>query len=177
MIIDAMDLLYTNRFDSFCLVSSDSDFTRLAGRIRESGQTVYGFGERKTPKPFVAACDKFIYIENLLCHEESVPHGKMVVPETQAQIQQVQGCDHLAKQLRAAVEAASDENGWAKLSHVGDLLTTRDSDFDSRTYGYHKLSDLIADTSLFDITRHAPREGRPSDIYVRDKRRTQKTSA
>ncbi|CAI7611770.1 unnamed protein product [Penicillium pancosmium] len=166
MIIDAMDLLYLRRFDGFCLVSSDSDFTRLAGRIRESGLIVYGFGEHKSPKPFVAACDKFIYTENLVYHEDLIPHPeRIIVPRNHDPVQHTPGTDHLA------IETASDDEGWAALSHVGDLLTRKHPDFDSRNYGYSKLGDLISASPLFDVIRHSPREGKPKGIYVRDKRR------
>lgn len=175
MIIDAMDLLYSSRFDGFCLVSSDSDFTRLAARIRESGLTVYGFGERKTPKPFVAACDKFIYTENLAHLEELLPHAdKAVVPQNHPPSPQVQEDGHLASQLRTTVETVSDDDGWSRLSKVGQLLTTQYPDFDSRTYGYSKLSDLISASSLFETARRSPRDGLLPEIWVRDKRRRHK---
>ncbi|GLZ06557.1 hypothetical protein Acsp03_40230 [Actinomadura sp. NBRC 104412] len=163
MVIDAMDLLYSERFDGFCIVSSDSDFTRLAARIRESGLTVYGFGEHKTPKPFVAACDKFIYIENL-----TAPDGGAPAPARQAA--KLKADTALVRQLRNAVEAASDDDGWAPLASVGHIITKQQPDFDSRTYGYTKLSDLMAATSLFALDRRSPGEGKPSVIYVRDKR-------
>src|SRR5271170_5747243 len=112
MVIDAMDLLYSGRFDGFCIVSSDSDFTRLAARLRESGLTVYGFGERKTPKPFVAACDKFIYIENLTYHESvAAPAGEAAKPTPRATAAQLKGDTALVSLLRNAVEAASDDDG------------------------------------------------------------------
>ncbi|KNG85403.1 hypothetical protein ANOM_007108 [Aspergillus nomiae NRRL 13137] len=124
MIIDAMDLLYSNRYDGFCLVSSDSDFTRLAARIRESGAIVYGFGEHKTPQPFVAACDKFIYTENLVHIDELVPHAdSAIVPKNHLSTRQTEKDSCLASQLRTTVEAASDDDGWARLSVIGHLLT------------------------------------------------------
>ena len=173
MVIDAMDLLYSGRFDGFCLVSSDSDVTRLASRLRESGLTVYGFGERKTPKPFVAACDKFIYIENL-AHESSAAAGPAdaataTVPRASAA--QLKGDAALVSQLRHAVEAASDDDGWAQLGHVGLLITKQQPDFDARSYGYGKLSDLMAATTLFELERRSVGDGRPGAIYTRDKRR------
>lgn len=178
MIIDAMDLLYLSRFDGFCLVSSDSDFTRLAARIRESGLIVYGFGEHKTPKPFVAACDKFIYTENLVYHEELVPHpDRVIVPENHVPVRHAQEDNHLASLLHTTIETASDDDGWAELSTVGQFLTKKHPDFDPRTYGYSKLSDLISAFPLFDVVRHPPREGKPKGIYVRDKRRGRKNSA
>ena len=173
MVIDAMDLLYTDRFDGFCLVSSDSDFTRLAARIRESGLTVYGFGERKTPKPFVAACDKFIYIENLAYDQVSAEPAAAETlrpqpPSTAATLKQDTALVNL---LRNAVEGASDDDGWAALASVGHIITKQRPDFDSRNYGYAKLSELIAATTLFELDRRSPGDGKPRIIYVRDKRR------
>ncbi|EIT81596.1 hypothetical protein AO1008_02431 [Aspergillus oryzae 100-8] len=178
MIIDAMDLLYSNRYDGFCLVSSDSDFTRLAARIRESGVIVYGFGENHTPKPFVAACSKFIYTENLVHLDRLVPHANsVVVPENHSSALQAHKDDHLASMLRTAVEGASNDDGWARLCRVGQMLTKRYPDFDSRTYGYHKLSDLITASSLFETSRRSFRRGSPPDIIVRDIRRKPKSCA
>jgi uncharacterized LabA/DUF88 family protein len=172
MVIDAMDLLYSGRFDGFCLVSSDSDFTRLAARLRESGLTVYGFGERKTPKAFVAACDKFIYIENL--RRDAAPAGAvdaLPAAAARASAAQLKRDAALVSQLRDAVEAASDDDGWAALGYVGTLVTKQKPDFDSRSYGYAKLSDLMAATTLFELERRSTGDGRPGVIYVRDKRR------
>ncbi len=177
MVIDAMDLLYSGRFDGFCIVSSDSDFTRLAQRLRESGLTVYGFGERKTPKPFVAACDKFIYIENLRFEEETAGGGAEVVGVTPAKrvpatAAQLKDDAALVTLLRGAVEAASDDDGWASLSAIGNIITNQRPDFDSRSYGYAKLSDLVQATTLFDLERHSPGDGKQAVIFVRMKRRT-----
>jgi uncharacterized LabA/DUF88 family protein len=173
MVIDAMDLLYSGRFDGFCIVSSDSDFTRLAARLRESGLTVYGFGERKTPKPFVAACDKFIYIENLTYTESAAEPagaaGRQPPPRPSAA--QLKADAALVSQLRNAVEAASDDDGWAALASVGHIITNQSPVFDSRTYGYAKLSDLMAATTLFDLDRRSPGDGKPEIIYARAKRR------
>jgi uncharacterized LabA/DUF88 family protein len=167
-----MDLLYSSRYDGFCLVSSDSDFTRLAARIREAGLVVYGLGEEKTPKPFVAACDKFIYTENLVHLDELVPHAdSIVLPGKSSSAKQAQNDHHLAIQLRTTVEAASNDDGWARLSDVGQLLTKRNPDFDSRSYGYHKLSDLITASSLFETSRRSPQKSLSTEIYVRDRRR------
>ena len=170
MIIDAMDLLYSGRFDGFCIVSSDSDFTRLAARIRESGLIVYGFGERKTPDPFVAACDKFIYTENLT--GPTAPE-----PVQLSAAEQLRSNSALVNQLRNAVEAASDDDGWATLSHVGQILTNQSPDFDSRTYGYSKLSDLIGAITLFDLERRDLGQGKKAVFQVRDKRRRTKKDA
>jgi uncharacterized LabA/DUF88 family protein len=172
MVIDAMDLLYSGRFDGFCIVSSDSDFTRLAARIRESGLTVYGFGERKTPKPFVAACDKFIYIENLTyAPAAAAPADDAGKPVPRPTAAQLKADGALVNQLRNAVEAASDDDGWAALASVGHIITNQSPDFDSRTYGYAKLSDLMAATTLFELDRRSPGDGKPEIIYARTKRR------
>src|ERR1700761_105487 len=180
MVIDAMDLLYSGRFDGFCIVSSDSDFTRLAQRLRESGLTVYGFGERKTPKPFTAACDKFIYIENLRFTEDEVDvvaDGAVVKPArpAPAKAAQLKGDAALVSLLRNAVEAASDDDGWAPLAAVGNIITNQQPDFDSRSYGYAKLSDLIAATTLFDVERKTPADGKQALMDGRDKRRAPTT--
>jgi uncharacterized LabA/DUF88 family protein len=165
LIIDAMDLLYSGRFDGFCIVSSDSDFTRLAARIRESGLIVYGFGERKTPHPFVAACDKFIYTEILAAKpDEEQP----LQPRSPAQLKKDTGLINL---LRNAIDAASDDEGWAGLGGVGSIITKQRPNFDSRSFGYGKLSDLIAAIDLFELDRRSPGEGRPKAIYVRNKKK------
>jgi uncharacterized LabA/DUF88 family protein len=172
MVIDAMDLLYSGRFDGFCIVSSDSDFTRLAGRLRESGLTVYGFGERKTPKPFVAACDKFIYTENLTFDEADAAAADSSAKDVRrATAAELRGDASLVNLLRNAVEAASDDDGWAPLSAVGAILTKQRPDIDSRSYGYAKLSYLIEATTLFEIDQRSPGDGKQAVIYVRDKRR------
>jgi uncharacterized LabA/DUF88 family protein len=174
MVIDAMDLLYSGRFDGFCLVSSDSDFTRLAARLRESGMTVYGFGERKTPKPFVAACDKFVYIENLRFADEDAASdalGAKPAKPKPATAAQLKGDATLVSLLRNAVEAASDDDGWAPLSSVGNIITNQRPDFDSRSYGYGKLSDLITATALFEVERRIPGEGKQALMYAREKPR------
>ncbi len=171
MVIDAMDLLYSGRFDGFCIVSSDSDFTRLAARLRESGLTVYGFGERKTPKPFVAACDKFIYIENLPRDDTAAgAAGPAPAPARRASAAQLKRDAALVSQLRQAAEAASDDDGWAPLGQVGTILTKQQPDFDSRNFGYAKLSDLMTATTLFELERRRLGEGKQSAIYVRDSR-------
>jgi uncharacterized LabA/DUF88 family protein len=171
LVIDAMDLLYSGRFDGFCIVSSDSDFTRLAARIRESGMTVYGFGERKTPKPFVAACDKFIYIENLTFPQAdaaSPDDAQKAAPRTSAA--KLKRDAALVSLLRNAVEAASDDDGWAQLGSVGSIITKQRPDFDSRSYGYNKLSDLMTATTLFELDRRPTGDGKSGAIYTRDKR-------
>lgn len=171
MVIDAMDLLYSHRFDGFCIVSSDSDFTRLAARLRESGLTVYGFGERKTPQPFVAACDKFVYTENLAyTHTPAEPAETPPKQKPVASATELTADTALVNQLRNAVDAASDDDGWAPLGSVGNIITKQRPDFDSRNYGYPKLSTLITATTLFDLERRSPGDGKPAVVYTRDKR-------
>jgi uncharacterized LabA/DUF88 family protein len=165
MIIDAMDLLYTRRFDGFCLVSSDSDFTRLASRIREEGLLVYGFGEKKTPKAFVSACDKFIFTEVLRFHHEG--EDDTVKPRT---TNELKGDAKLVALLRSALEAASDESGWAHLGAVGSNIAKQAPEFDPRNYGFSKLGELAAAIQLFDINERIHADGHSKSIYIRDKR-------
>jgi uncharacterized LabA/DUF88 family protein len=165
MIIDAMDLLYTGKFHGFCIVSSDSDFTKLASRIREAGLFVYGFGEKKTPSAFVSACDKFIYIEVLrakINENESIAKKSMTELKRDAR---------LVRLLRNAVEASSDESGWAHLATTGSNIAKQSPEFDPRNYGYIRLGELLAATKLFDIEERVIGEGQSKTIYVRDKRK------
>jgi uncharacterized LabA/DUF88 family protein len=144
LIIDAMDLLYAGNLDGFCIVSSDSDFTRLASRLKESGKRVYGFGEKKTPRPFVAACDRFIYTEVFTKVEGQAP---------QRQPAELDGDRVFLDLVGGAVDDASDESGWAHLGVVGSILTKKEPDFDSRNYGYSKLSDLLEASKHFELKR------------------------
>ena len=154
LIIDAMDLLYTRRFHGFCIVSSDSDFTRLASRIREEGVTVYGFGERKTPEAFRNACDQFTYLEVLI---EPAAESPSTAPPRIAPTK-LRGDTRLVLGLRRSVSAASSEDGWANLGTVGHLMRQQQPDFDSRNWGYAKLSDLVRATELF-VVRTPPTGG------------------
>lgn len=142
LIIDAMDLLYSANVDSFCIISSDSDYTGLAKRIRESGLDVYGFGEQKTPEAFRQACDQFIYIENLRPFNTITDFN-----ELQKSIELQRDFEL----IKSAIEDVSDENGWALLSRIGINIRNKKPDFDFRTYGYKKLIDLIRSTELYDI--------------------------
>lgn len=172
MIIDAMDLLYTESLDGFCIVSSDSDFTRLAARLREDGKLVLGFGQRKTPKPFVAACDKFIYTEILREPEEERGEErgeKEVAPKAAADLK---GDRKVANLLRAAVEDAADEFGWAYLGAVGTYIANRQPEFDPRNYGYRKLGDLIKSSGLFEIDERASPTDPGKQIYIRSRAKT-----
>lgn len=165
MVIDAMDLLYTRRFEGFCIVSSDSDFTRLASRIREEGLTVYGFGERKTPKAFVSACDKFIFTEVLRLEEET---GQTV---TKKGTEELKGDTKLVAMIRTAIEAASDDSGWAHLGAVGSNIAQQAPEFDPRNYGYKKLRELVTAIGLFEVAEKTQGAGQSRVIYIRDKRK------
>src|SRR5690606_18712009 len=173
MIIDAMDLLYTGKFDGFCLVSSDSDFTRLASRLRESGITVYGFGEKKTPQPFVAACDKFIYTELLRkpTAEAETEAEAAPAPKSANELRQD---SRLLNLIRNAIDDSADELGWAALGAVGTLVSKQAPEFDARNYGYKRLSDLVRAIGLFEIEERSFNEGRTKQLYIRDKRKTAK---
>ena len=165
MIIDAMDLLYTANFNGFCIVSSDSDFTKLATRIREAGLLVYGFGEKKTPSAFVSACDKFIYTEVLRAKTDE---NQAIVKKSSSELK---GESKLVFLLRNAVEAASDESGWAHLAPVGSNIAKQSPEFDPRNYGYAKLGDLVAATKLFDIEERQVGTTNSKTKYIRDKRK------
>ena len=165
MIIDAMDLLYTEKFDGFCIVTSDSDFTKLASRIRESGLIVYGFGERKTPSAFVSACDKFIYTEVL---REKTDDNDAISKKSSNELKQD---TRLVKLLRNAIESSSEENGWALLAHVGSNIAKQSPDFDPRNYGYSKLGELVTATKLFELEMQQMGTSNTKAPFVRDKRR------
>tara|TARA_R110002072_G_scaffold87129_1_gene196559 strand:- start:13440 stop:14207 length:768 start_codon:yes stop_codon:yes gene_type:complete len=170
LIIDAMDLLYEAKLDGFCLVSSDSDFTRLASRIREEGLMVIGFGERKTPRAFVTACDRFIHTDILRAAGRESEVKKKTSPTT------LKVDAKLTNLLRWAVEASEDEEGWANLGTVGAKIMTQQPDFDARSYGFGKLSSLVAATEAFEVERETAKSGRV-DILIRElpkpvKRRT-----
>lgn len=165
MIIDAMDLLYTGNFNGFCIVSSDSDFTKLASRIRESGLLVYGFGEQKTPSPFVSACDKFIYTEVL---RSKTDESEAIIKKSSNELKQD---TKLVSLLRNAVEASSDESGWAHLAPVGSNIAKQSPDFDPRNYGYMKLGELVSATKLFEIEERQIGDTNSKSLYVRDKRK------
>ncbi len=171
MIIDAMDLLYTENLDGFCVVSSDSDFTRLAARLREDGKLVLGFGQRKTPKPFVAACDKFIYTEILRENDEE--KESKTEKEAQSRSQNDIKTDRRMKALLvSAVEDAADEFGWAYLGAVGTYIANRQPEFDPRNYGFRKLGDLIKACGLFEIDERASPTDHGTQGYLRLKSKT-----
>jgi uncharacterized LabA/DUF88 family protein len=165
LIIDAMDLLYTRRFDGFCLVSSDSDFTRLAARLREEGLTVYGFGEKKTPEPFVSACDKFIYTELL---------RPIVATEVDLELlesSKITNSEQVPIELIVkSVDDVSEDNGWAQLGTVGSNITKIRPEFDSRLYGYKKFSNLVKSfPDIFEFEERSSGSKGGKAIYIRNK--------
>ncbi|MCH8518468.1 NYN domain-containing protein [Candidatus Gracilibacteria bacterium] len=159
MIIDAMDILYSEKVQGFCIVSSDSDFTRLATRLREAGKLVIGIGEKKTPNPFVVACDRFIFIEIL---KKEAPESK----NTESNFDKV-GAKEIAL-IAGAVSDLSDEDGWAFLGDVGGLIQKKQPSFDSRNYGFEKLTPLIVSTGKFEIDKRDNVKSRYKLVYVRN---------
>ncbi|MDA9274906.1 NYN domain-containing protein [Crocinitomicaceae bacterium] len=164
MIIDAMDILYSDKVDGFCIASSDSDFTRLATRIRETGLSVIGIGEKKTPDPFIVACDKFIYLEILRASEkddESTPEQR----EKKKSVDTV--TPKVIKLITQTVSDLADDEGWAFLGDVGSLIQKKQPNFDSRNYGFEKLTPLIKSTGKFEIDQRDSGKGRYKLIYIR----------
>tara|TARA_R100000935_G_C2816364_1_gene157522 strand:+ start:154 stop:891 length:738 start_codon:yes stop_codon:yes gene_type:complete len=168
MIIDAMDILYSDRVDGFCLVSSDSDFTRLATRLREAGKNVIGIGEKKTPEPFIVACDRFIYIEIL----------KAGTRETELETSKDKAgrkddfdkiTPKVIKLISSTISDVADEDGWAFLGDVGSLLQKKQPNFDSRNYGFQKLTPMINAINKFEIESRDNQRGRFKLIFVRNK--------
>lgn len=150
LLIDAMDLLYTKKLNTFCLVSSDSDFTPLIQRLRADGKEVFGFGEQKTPEPFIAACTRFIYLEE---KPAKTSPGAKAKTETKLQtVQNLKSNTKLVNTLRNAVKASADEEGWANLSNIANRINN-ESPLDHRTYGFKKLGDLFEAIDLFEVTR------------------------
>jgi uncharacterized LabA/DUF88 family protein len=149
LVIDAMDLLHSGRFDGFCLVSSDSDFTRLASRLREQGADVYGFGTQRTPESFRQACRRFIYTENLL------PEAQAVASDTVQRTKPLQPPSAAIPILKKAIEQVDSEDGWVSLGQIGQQLTNLVSDFDTRSYGFKKLSELVRNTGAFQVEKNA----------------------
>jgi uncharacterized LabA/DUF88 family protein len=149
MIIEAMDLLYTGRFNGFCIVSSDSDFARLASRIREQGVKVYGFGARKTPRPFVTACDRFVYFDVL---QEGDEPASVLTADAAAKAKATKKVqdEQLLTTLRAAITAVADDEGWAHLGSVGSHINKQIPEFDARNYGFARLSELVEATGIVD---------------------------
>ncbi|HZK61117.1 MAG TPA: NYN domain-containing protein [Anaerovoracaceae bacterium] len=177
MIIEAMDILYSGKVDGFCIVSSDSDFTRLATRLREAGMKVIGIGERKTPYPFIVACDKFIYLEIIassIAALEPVPEirkkGKPIVKKQKAEDPDPQVAMRIVKRLIAtSITDLADENGWAYLGDVGNLILKKQPDFDPRNYGFPKLTPLIRSLD-FEIDERESGQNHIKHIYIRNRK-------
>lgn len=174
MIIDAMDILYSGKVDGFCIVSSDSDFTRLATRLREAGMRVIGIGERKTPNSFIVACDKFIYIEIISTHvknkatEADESSKESIVPQ-EVKPSTLEIDERLISLIATSVNDVADESGWAFLGEVGNLISKKQPDFDSRNYGFSKLTLLIKSIDRFELEFRKTSNSRIKHIYVRDK--------
>ncbi len=172
MIIDAMDILYSGRVEGFCIVSSDSDFTRIATRLREAGMKVIGIGEKKTPLPFISACDKFIYLEIL---KPPVEARKSPVPSKNdraiaSSTPVISPIDKgLIKLIGDTINDIADEDGWAFLGNLGNLLLKKQPNFDSRNYGYSKLYPLIKSVGKFEFDERRSGKSNITHVYVRTK--------
>ncbi len=163
MIIDAMDILYTGNVEGFCIVSSDSDFTRLAARLREAGMYVVGMGETKTPKPFIAACNKFTYLD-VICKKDDA----CACRESQAEKEEKESLRRIVADIAAVVEETSDDDGWAHLGYVGTTLQKRYPDFDVRNYGFKKLTPFVQSLGDFEVKGERNRGG-SAVVYLRNK--------
>ena len=172
LIIDAMDILYSGKVDGFCIISSDSDFTRLATRLREAGMKVFGIGQKKTPNPFIVACDKFIYMEIIPVFESAeseniTPDTKPPKPAPKAAVDKVK--KETLKLIAATINDLADENGWAFLGDVGNLIIKKQPNFDPRNYGFPKLTPFIKSLPQFEIDRRDTEKGVSKLIYIRNK--------
>lgn len=168
LIIDAMDILYSSNVDGFCIVSSDSDFTRLATRLREAGMFVVGMGEKKTPTPFISACEKFKYLEVLAIDpgDSSETNGQN---EKQTQKENMASKKELIQSLKTIINESSDEDGWANLGEVGSRLNNRYPDFDTRNYGRAKLRPLLLSLNQFEIEARQTSKSHNTNYVIRNK--------
>ncbi|MDM1047741.1 NYN domain-containing protein [Sphingobacterium hotanense] len=172
MIIDAMDILYSEKVTGFCIVSSDSDFTRLATRLREAGMRVIGFGEKKTPQPFISACDKFIYLEILKAPAEKVekPSARATTARRANKEEPISKVDkETIRILTESVNDLADETGWTFLAHLGNYILKKKPDFDPRNYGFQKLLPLIKDTKKFAIDERDTNNESVKHIFIKPK--------
>lgn len=167
MIIDAMDILHSGQVDGFVLVSSDSDFTRLALRVREAGLRAYGIGEKKTPAPFIAACDKFIYVEVIRTAAGEKAEEKAPAPAP-ARRRAVPG--DIVRLIADTIRDVSDEDGWVFMGELGNILPKRQPDFDPRNYGFEKLTTLVKSIDRFEIDARPTSAPNVKHIYVRDRK-------
>ncbi|MEO6231326.1 MAG: NYN domain-containing protein [Ferruginibacter sp.] len=175
LIIDAMDILYSGKVDGFCIISSDSDFTRLATRLREAGMKVFGIGQKKTPNPFIVACDKFIYMEIIAVPEEEAEEEETSnnnKPRTKAPPKPKASFDKMNKEtlylIATTIEDLADENGWAFLGDVGNLLLKKQPNFDPRNYGFSKLTPLIKSLPQFEIDKRETEKGGSKLVFIRN---------
>ncbi len=177
LIIDGMDILYSGKVDGFCIVSSDSDFTRLATRLREAGMKVIGIGERKTPHPFIVSCDKFIYLD-IIASSIVVPEvtheikkkGKVLVKKKKVEEPDPQSSTRTVKRLIAAsITDLADDNGWAYLGDVGNLILKKQPDFDPRNFGFPKLTPLIKSLD-FEIDERESGVNHVKHIYIKNRK-------
>lgn len=174
MIIDAMDILYTDKVEGFCIISSDSDFTRLVTRLREAGKKVFGIGERKTPNPFIAACDKFTYIEIISASSQNsnaYDNGskKDDTAEKEQKLNTVSIGRDIINLISVSIHDVEDENGWAFLGDVGNLIIKKQPDFDPRNFGFYKLTHLIKKLKEFEIEERDTNNSKIKHIYVRNR--------
>jgi len=173
LIIDAMDILYSGRVDGFCIISSDSDFTRLVTRLREAGMKVYGIGQKKTPNPFIAACDKFIYMEIIGQEEEDEKEGASISTQKETKKKTNSGVDKPGRAtlnlIRSSIDDLADENGWTFLGDLGNLLLKKQPDFDSRNYGFLKLTHLIKSIPSIEIDKRDTDKAGIKLVYIRNK--------
>lgn len=189
LIIDAMDILYSGNVDGFCIVSSDSDFTKLAARLREAGKLVIGMGEKKTPKPFIAACERFKYLEVLATmaqkHDEEEENGEEESPaakaeKTAAAVEEAKtgmtSKRQLVEAIRTIINEISDEDGWAYLGEIGSVLTKRYPDFDTRNYGFSKLTPFVSSLKKFEMRSVKTNKPGVTLKYVRNKTRSRSRS-
>lgn len=170
LIIDAMDILYSGKVDGFCIVSSDSDFTRLALRLREAGMKVFGIGQKKTPNPFIVACDKFIYMEIIPVienEESSSVKTKKTRSAPKASVDKLNR--ETLKLIAATINDLADENGWAFLGDVGNLILKKQPNFDPRNYGFQKLTPLIKSMPQFEIDKRETDKAGIKLVYIRNK--------
>jgi Fe-S-cluster formation regulator IscX/YfhJ len=173
LIIDAMDILYSGKVDGFCIVSSDSDFTRLATRLREAGMKVFGIGQKKTPNPFIVACDKFIYMEIIPLFESEIEESN-VSTKTKSKITKPKAVvDKLNKEtlklIASTINDLADENGWAFLGDVGNLVLKKQPNFDPRNYGFQKLTPLIKSLPQFEIDKRETDKAGIKLVYIKNK--------
>jgi uncharacterized LabA/DUF88 family protein len=168
MIIDAMDILYSQKVNGFCLVSSDSDFTRLATRLREAGLRVFGIGEKKTPDPFIVACDKFIYLE-ILKDQSKETDSDQAKSKSGRKNNVDKVTPKVIRLISTTISDLADEDGWAFLGDVGNLLQKKQPNFDSRNYGFQKLTPLIKSINNFEVEQRENQKGRHKLIYVKNR--------